>query len=193
VNRRLWQYDIPVRVFAAAIIALVILGGVVLGAAARERSALPDAARGLLRATLSASVLSGCLEGVQDDTHGRRDTSRAAVERALTRLSTCDVARVERDLAAVDLPPAPPLIDADRRKARANVEQGIALIHAAALDARGAKRAMREDLTTRPNALAVTLAFRSAFDASNRAFDLAYEALSLLHQPQSINPRSSPG
>jgi hypothetical protein len=191
VIRRALRFDVPARVAVFIVGAVALLAAVTIASAARERSDLPDAARGLLRATISAETLTSCLAGVQDDVYhpsGRATGTRAVVRNALNRLDTCNVARVERDVAAVHLPPAPPLIDAKRRKARAQIEQGVALLRAAALDARGARRAMREDIVAHPNGLAVTLAYRSANDASNQAFLLAYNTLGLLKQKRTLTP-----
>jgi hypothetical protein len=188
VIKRIVSFDVPARVLAALLAGLVLLGVLIVGAAARERADLPHAAHGLLRATIAASTLTSCLEGVQDDRHlnSKPDLSRVGAQRALTRLQTCDVSALERDLAAIHLPPAPPLIDKRRRTARAEVQTGLSLLRQAALDARGAVRAMREDITVHPSGLAVVLAFRSTNDASNRAFVLAYNALDLLHQKRTL-------
>lgn len=178
--------DVPTRLFVFALVALFALGATVLLAAGRERSALPKAATQLQAASLTASQLTVCLQGVQDELFlpgAPRLTGPVHTKAALTRLRTCDVAPLARQVNAVDLPPAPPLTDNRRRHARAQIAGGLAALKRAVLDVRGADRAMAEDIGSGRNGGAVVLAYRSVQLNSDAADAAAQKALMLLGKP----------
>ena len=178
--------DVPTRLFVFALVALFGLAATVMLAAARERSALPKAASRLQAAALSADELTVCLQGVQDELFipgVPRLTGQVHTRAALTRLRTCDVRPLARQVAAVDLPPAPPLTDNRRRHARAQIAGGLAALQRAVLDVRGADRAMTEDIGSGRNGGSVVLAYRSVQQNSDFADAAAQKALRLLGKP----------
>jgi hypothetical protein len=178
--------EIPTRLFVFALVALFGLAATVILAAARERSALPKAATRLQAASLTASQLTVCLQGVQDELFipgAPRLTGPVHTRAALTRLRSCDVAPLARQLEAVDLPPTPPLIDNRRRHARAQIAGGLAALQRAVLDVRGADRAMAEDIGSGRNGGSVVLAYRSVQLNSDAADAAAQKALRLLGKP----------
>ena len=175
------------RVFAATAAMAAVVAGATLYAATRERAELPGAAAAFLQATISAGEVTTCLGGVQDELYmpGQpRLRTGVPLAAALDRLRTCDLRPLQGQLDRIHLPPDPPVMDHARRRAAADIAPGLADLHRVVLDARGAARAMNQDLR-HPDGTAVILAYRSAQIGSDSAYALAVEALALLGDPQS--------
>lgn len=179
----------PVRRAAAAGVAgTCLLAAITLAGAVRERDQLPAAAHAFLTASISASAVTTCLQGAQDELFlpgiGRLHT-RNAVEAALNQLRSCDLQELSRAIDSVHLPPAAPVTDQARRQARAAIVTGLATLRQVAVDARGADLAMAADVRSSSDGTQVVLAYRSASAGSDAAYALAEKALALLGQPQS--------
>lgn len=167
---------------AAALSVTALVGAV------RERDGLPDAAEQFLQATIQAGALTTCLQGARDDLFidgPAHPPSPVAVAGARARLGTCDTSVLTAALDGVRLPPAAAVTDAKRRRARADLVNGTALLRRVVLDARGARLAFEQQVGGAHNGTVVVLAYRSAETGSDTAYALADEALALLGRPQS--------
>jgi len=176
------------RAVIAGFIGLNLLGLTVLLGIVRERDGLLPAAKAFLAASNQATEVTTCLQGARDELFvpGQGELrTQVAVDAALTRLRQCDITALRRSLAAVDLPPAAPVSDADRRHARASIAEGLAALQRVVLDATGADEAMSANLQGAPNGLYIILAYRSAAAGSVTAAADAQEALAVLGHPQS--------
>jgi hypothetical protein len=184
-----WTTSMPVRAAAAGVCGLALLTTVSFAGATREKADLPKAAHQLLLATDDASAVTACLQGARDELYlpgvPHRLDSRVAVTAAERRLSGCEIDTLAQDLDAVDLPPAAPITVRERRIARADIVNAVAVLRRVVLDARAADRLMRASLTGSPDGTAVVLAYSSANTGSDVAYRLAEEALALLGDPQS--------
>jgi hypothetical protein len=161
------------------VLALALSVSVVV-AGERERSALPGAARELRLAVIEAAGIGSCLQGVQDELYlpGQgRDQTAVAVAAARARLSTCGTGALEHDIAAIRLPPDPPVTTGEQRRARASIVAGLAALHLADLAARGAVRAMRTDIAGDDKGAVVAIAYRSAATSTRRAQTLEERAI----------------
>jgi hypothetical protein len=179
----------PVRAVAAGVCGLALLTTVSFAGATREKSGLPKAAHQLLQATDDASEVTTCLQGARDELYlpglAHRLHNRIAVAAAERRLASCDIGALAHDLDAVDVPPAAPVTVRERRIARADIVNAVAVLQRVVLDARAADRLMRASLSGSPDGTAVVLAYSSANTGSDVAYRLAEEALALLGDPQS--------
>jgi hypothetical protein len=167
---------------AAALSATTLIGAV------RERDGLPRAAEAFLQATIQAGELTTCLQGARDDLYMNDQPqlhNDVAVSGAMARLRSCDTAPLVSALDAVHLPPAAALTDASRRRARADMATGTAMLRRVVLDAHGARLAFERQVRGQRDGTAVVLAYRSAQTGSDTAYALADEALALLGHPQS--------
>jgi len=167
---------------AAALSVTTLIGGV------RERNDLPHAAQSFLQASIQAGALTTCLQGARDDLYLNDQPqlhNQVAVSGAMDRLRSCDTGALTSALDAVHLPPAAALTDANRRRARADIVTGAAMLRRVVLDARGARLAFERQIQGRRDGTAVVLAYRSASTGSDTAYALADEALALLGHPQS--------
>lgn len=176
------------RAVLASIVGLNLLGITVLVGVIRERNGLLPAARAFLAASTQATEVTTCLQGARDELFlpGQGELrTEVAVDAALTRLRECDISALHRSLGAVELPPAAPWSNADRRHARASIASGLGALRRVVLDAQGADRAMSANLQGAPNGLYIILAYRSAAAGSATAAADAQEALALLGHPQS--------
>lgn len=183
-----WSNGTPVRAAAVAACGLAVLAGVTLAGAAHERSTLPSAAQQTLQADIQASAVTTCLQGARDELYvpGVRPLhDREAVAAAERRLQGCDIRGLSRELDAVRLPPAAPVTDSARRRARADVVEAVAVLRRVVLDTAGADKLMRRNLSGAPDGTAIVLAYRSATAGSDIAYRLTEEALALLGVPQS--------
>lgn len=169
-------------VCAAALSVTTLVGGV------RERSDLPHAASNFLQAAIQAGALATCLQGARDDLYMNDQPqlhNQVAVSGAMDRLRSCDTSPLVTALDAVHLPPAAPLTDTNRRRARADIVNGTAMLRRVVLDAKGARLAFERQVQGQHDGTAVVLAYRSAQVGSDTAYALADEALALLGHPQS--------
>jgi hypothetical protein len=184
-----WSTSAPVRIAAAGVCGLAVLASVSLAGAAREKADLPTAAHQLLLATDDASAVTVCLQGARDDVYmpgvAHPLRNRISVALAERRLSGCEIDKLARDLDAVHVPPAAPITVRERRIARTDIVNAVAVLRRVVLDARAANRLMRASLAGSPNGTAVVLAYSSANTGSAVAYRLAEEALALLGDPQS--------
>ena len=184
-----WSTSTPVRVAAVGVCGLALLATVSFAGTVRERADLPKAAHQLLLATDDASAVTSCLQGARDEIYipgaAPRLHDRVAVSAAVRRLSGCDIGTLSRDLSAVHVPPAAPITVRERRIARADIVNAVAVLQRVVLDARAADRLMRASLAGSPNAMSVVLAYSSANTGSDVAYRYAVEALALLGEPQS--------
>ncbi len=182
-----WSRGPAARAVAVAVGATTLLGGVSLAGVLHERLALPAAAEEFRQATMAASALTSCLQGVRDELFlpGQGEVRTGMARRAaLSRLRGCDVVALDRGLDDVHLPPAAPLIDADHRAAREAIADGVETLRRVALDARGAVSLMSADIYGSADAVPVVLAYRSATVGSVTAAGLSDRALALLGRPQ---------
>jgi hypothetical protein len=167
---------------AAAVSVTTLIGGV------RERNDLPHTAQSFLQASIQAGALTTCLQGARDDLYIDDQPqlhNQVAVSGAMDRLRSCDTAPLVTALNAVHLPPAAALTDAGRRRARADIVTGTAMLRRVVLDARGARLAFERQIQGQRDGTAVVLAYSSASTGSDTAYALADEALALLGHPQS--------
>lgn len=182
-NRAVTRAAAVAAVLSAALTVTLAVGAV------REKAGLPRAAEQFLQATIQASALTTCLQGSRDDLFMPGDPSHVhdpvAVAAALARLRTCSTEPLSAALDRVNLPPAAALTDRDRRRARADMVTGIALLRRVVLDADGARVDMERQIRGKADGTAVVLAYRSADSGSTTAYALAEEALALLGHPQS--------
>jgi hypothetical protein len=178
-----------VRFAAAGVCGLGVLASVSFAGTVRERADLPKAAHQLLLATDDASAVTSCLQGARDEIYipgaPPQLHNRIAVTAAQRRLSGCDIDTLARDLDAIHVPPAAPITVRERRIARADIVNAVAVLRRVVLDARAADRLMRASLAGSPNGTSVVLAYSSANTGSDVAYRLAEEALALLGNPQS--------
>jgi len=183
-----WTAGPAARAVAALTCGAALLGGMSLAGAVRERDQLPTAAQAFLQATIQASAVTACLQGARDELYlpgGQRIGTAVAAQAALRRLRSCDVNALATQLDAVHLPPAAPLTNTARRKARADLVTGVSTLRRVVLDSRGADIAMTREVADNSDGTAVVLAYRSASAGSDAAYALADEALQLLGHPQS--------
>ena len=177
------------RLFAVTAVMSALVAAAALYGAARERADLPGAAAQFLQATIVAGEVTTCLGGVQDELYlpGQpRLRSGLSVRAARDRLRTCDLRPLQLQLDRIHLPPDPPVLDDSRRQAAADLRTGLGYLRRVVLDARGAARAMSQDLR-HSNGAAVILAYRSAQIGSDSAYALAVQALALLgRSPSSV-------
>jgi hypothetical protein len=186
-----WTKSPATRAVAALACGSALLSGISLAGAVRERDQLPTAAHAFLEATIQASAVTACLQGARDELYlpgGQRIGTAIAAQAALRRLRSCDVDALASQLDEVHLPPAAPLTNTTRRKARADLVTGVSTLRRVVLDARGADVAMTREVSDPSDGTAVVLAYRSASAGSDSAYALAEQALELLGHPQ-----SSPG
>lgn len=169
-------------VCAAALSVTTLVGGV------RERNDLPKAASSFLQAAIQAGALTTCLQGARDDLYMNDQPqlhNQVAVSGAMDRLRSCDTSPLVSALDAVHLPPTAALTDSSRRRARADIVTGTAMLRRVVLDARGARLAFERQVEGQHDGTEVVLAYRSAETGSDTAYALADEALALLGHPQS--------
>ena len=156
--------------------------------ATRERNDLPHAAGRFLQASIQAGALTTCLQGARDDLYIADQPQlhdQTAVSLSMDRLRSCDPGPLTAALDAVHLPPAAALTDANRRRARADIVTGVAMLRRVVLDAAGARIAFERQIQGQRDGTAVVLAYRSAQVGSDTSYALADEALALLGHPQS--------
>ena len=174
---------------AFAVSVTAALSVTVAAGAFREGHGLPLSAHRFLQATIDASELSTCLQGARDELYvpglGARFHDPVAVDAALARLRTCDMAGLSHDLDRIGLPPAAAVTTAGRRTARSDIVMGTTLLRRVVLDAHGAENALSREVRGAPDGTAVVLAYRSADSGASAASALAYDALARLGDPQS--------
>ena len=167
------------RTAFAAVLVPVVLGASVTASAVQARDALPRSANAVKSALANAESISLCLQDAQGDLFASKTFTPTAtsMEAARQRLTRCRLPGFAARVAALDLPPAPPVQPGRSARARNQLGESIRLLEQAAADARTAFVAAA---APEVDAEFLIIAYRSFNTARLRAEQLYTEAAAVL-------------